>query len=505
MSKLVPDFASTNKPAKREHLPADREREADGLIHQGYSFNQAVADIVDNALDEKAGRILIRFLLRKGGGYDLLIADDGTGMTEEELREGMRVGTPKRKGSTKLGKFGLGLKQASLSRCERLIVASRSQKNSIPAACAWDREGFRISMAEFWTSDTAAHFFDKSFSGLDLKKQGTIVYWQQADITSSPEIVQVDRRDLKTYLGVHFHHFITAGIEFFVDTQTLGDTQTGLDFESISAISPFGYIKSGAPGYPLDFKVDFKGFPPVKVRAHIFPHKKNQVSSEKESYRLYLGANNAAGFYIYRNKRLIVAGDWLGRRKQEAHASLARIEMFLPPELDECVRLNVQKFSTQFPRGFVDAIWSAKSGGISFPDYLQAADKAYCLGAGKQNIKDYPFVPDSGFPTALREAYKGLIGAKAGRSRIVKFEWIDNLPAHLFYEVDRETKTIQLNCKHRDAFTRGRASPVDAPLVKLLLLALLETDLDRGKITRACAKRHLILNEMIIRCLAVEN
>ena len=84
----------------------------------GYSFESAVADIVDNSISAEAKRISIRFA----------ICDDGHGMSSEELFDAMKYGSEqKRTGRSEsdLGRFGLGLKSASLSQCRKLTVASK--------------------------------------------------------------------------------------------------------------------------------------------------------------------------------------------------------------------------------------------------------------------------------------------------------------------------------------------------------------------------------------------
>src|SRR4051812_38482442 len=87
----------------------------------GYSFESAVADIVDNSLSAQARVIDIRF-----SPFDepyVAILDDGTGMLPPILTSAMRHGSqnPNLKRDEKdLGRFGLGLKTASLSQCRRM-------------------------------------------------------------------------------------------------------------------------------------------------------------------------------------------------------------------------------------------------------------------------------------------------------------------------------------------------------------------------------------------------
>src|SRR5262245_46826346 len=101
----ITDLANTLASSSKKLLEPDGRRLAEGLIRQGYAFDQAVADVIDNAVDEGARHILIRLMLKPRGGFDVLIADNGSGMTPRQLEEGMRVGSRGRKESSKLGKF----------------------------------------------------------------------------------------------------------------------------------------------------------------------------------------------------------------------------------------------------------------------------------------------------------------------------------------------------------------------------------------------------------------
>src|SRR3954470_6775909 len=78
----------------------------------GYDFATAVADLVDNSIAAGAGRIDI---VTEFDGADsrIYIADDGAGMTDTDLIEGLRFGSRREYGRGDLGRYGLGLKTAS--------------------------------------------------------------------------------------------------------------------------------------------------------------------------------------------------------------------------------------------------------------------------------------------------------------------------------------------------------------------------------------------------------
>ena len=104
----------------------------------GYSFNNAIADIIDNSITAEADRIEIECIW-DGENPTVEIIDNGNGMNREELIEAMRPGTKSplsERSEEDLGRFGLGLKTASFSQCKRLIV--KTFQDSIFNQAIWD-------------------------------------------------------------------------------------------------------------------------------------------------------------------------------------------------------------------------------------------------------------------------------------------------------------------------------------------------------------------------------
>ena len=112
-----------------KHEPIDispsARRLTDSLRDVGYDFNGAIADLVDNSVSAGATHIDvdISFL---GEQSWIRIADNGHGMRPGTLNEALRFGTRRDYAAGELGRFGLGLKTASLSQCRRILVATRS-------------------------------------------------------------------------------------------------------------------------------------------------------------------------------------------------------------------------------------------------------------------------------------------------------------------------------------------------------------------------------------------
>src|SRR5438270_2793659 len=103
----------------------------------GYSFESALADIIDNSISAGASTIDVHF--SPYGEPYVAVMDDGCGISDQKLIEAMRHGSSDPRATrsrSDLGRFGLGLKTASLSQCRRLTVVSKV--DSAITAKRWD-------------------------------------------------------------------------------------------------------------------------------------------------------------------------------------------------------------------------------------------------------------------------------------------------------------------------------------------------------------------------------
>lgn len=64
----------------------------------------------------------------------MTIADDGVGMSVTAVTEALRYGSRRDYGRGDLGRYGLGLKTASLSQCRSVTVVSRRRNSTRTAA-----------------------------------------------------------------------------------------------------------------------------------------------------------------------------------------------------------------------------------------------------------------------------------------------------------------------------------------------------------------------------------
>lgn len=147
----------------------------------GYSFESALADIIDNSISKNAKEIHIRF--NSTTPQYVAVIDDACGMNQDELIAAMRYGSKSSqdvRDINDLGRFGLGLKMASLSQCRKLTVITKQGKKIYGAQ--WDLD-YIIDQKDWAlkcfneTEINNIPFTDE----LREKESGTVVLWESFD------------------------------------------------------------------------------------------------------------------------------------------------------------------------------------------------------------------------------------------------------------------------------------------------------------------------------------
>ncbi len=175
----------TTKPVEKNaddiYLPPDPERVVEGLRDTGYSFNTALADIIDNSIAANATKIDITVNLNPRGELTVYVADNGTGMDEDGLKNAMRYGSKEREDPRSLGKFGLGLKTGSTAFCRCLSVVSRGAGDDTVRKVQWDLD--YIARTNGWNLRNPIPT-EEEIKKLDATAKGgtgTLVIWERID------------------------------------------------------------------------------------------------------------------------------------------------------------------------------------------------------------------------------------------------------------------------------------------------------------------------------------
>lgn len=188
----------------------------------GYSFETAIADLVDNSISANANNIEI--LLSPNFNPYLIIFDNGCGMTKNELEEALRYGARnplEKRENTDLGRFGLGMKSASLSQCRKLIVVSK--KNSNLSCFSWDLD-YIIDKKGWVLLEYASEEINKlpNISMFDLVESGTYVLLQNFDrVSSSTANLNITLNSFMNttidHLALVFHRFLKENVSIYVN------------------------------------------------------------------------------------------------------------------------------------------------------------------------------------------------------------------------------------------------------------------------------------------------
>lgn len=333
-----------------KYKKAPAEPEASSMIETfraiGYSIESAVADIIDNSISANAKNIWVDFDW-KGAESWLSIKDDGVGMNNKELIQAMRPGSKNpndKRDSKDLGRFGLGLKTASFSQCRKLSVLSKKSKT--PVYWTWDLD--YVNKTGKW--DLVEYLpaaFEKKLNDVS---SGTIVIWNELDRLVKhlnendqhglAKFLQV-MEQVKKHLAMLFHRFIE-------------NKKIKIHFQNrpIEAWNPFLPDNSATQKFPEEPLQNNK----VRMRGFILPHRSKLNEEEFKKAEGPKGWNEQQGFYIYRNERLILAGDWLGMFRKEEHYKLARIIVDLPNTLDTEWQIDIKKSVARPPLIFRDQL-----------------------------------------------------------------------------------------------------------------------------------------------------
>lgn len=320
----------------------------------GYDFPAAIADLVDNSVSAGANHvdIDIKFEGRKSW---VRIADDGEGMPPSVLSEAMRYGTQRTYNGSDLGKFGLGLKTASLSQCRALSVASRRGNQRMRIATR-RLDIDHIERTDAWEVLAIRNgSTDVRLKGLLERGPGTVVLWEKLDRVltyADPEGHWARRRmaslarETGEYLGMVFHRFLEG---FDGTGKALVIRINGTRIKPWNPFGPSEPRRRVLP--PKTLYLDGEsGQGSVRFSPVVLPPR--DWFSSADAFERLGGPrkwNRQQGFYIYRSGRLIQGGGWSSLRAIDEHTKLARAAIDFDPELDEFFQINVSKMAVGLP------------------------------------------------------------------------------------------------------------------------------------------------------------
>lgn len=265
-------------------------------------------------------------------------------MAEDQLVEAMRfggLGPDIQRGEGDLGRFGLGLKTASLSQCRQLTAISKC-KGAV-SAFTWDIDRIGPSGGGWDLIEGDEHCDGGLLAKLKATSSGTLIVWRKIDFgrkLDRPDhaAFMADLERLDRHIGMVFHRFLIG------DARKLSIRING---KRIEGWDPF-LEKHDATIRNPEQPIQGPGGR-VLVRGFVLPHRDRFRNPDEFKKAGGLeGWTAQQGFYVYRQKRLLSAGGWLGLGgsrtwTRDESSRLARIRVDIPNSADHDWRIDIRK------------------------------------------------------------------------------------------------------------------------------------------------------------------
>lgn len=199
------------------------EQMGDALRNTGYkSIENAISEIIDNSIEADAKDIFVLVsesvdeITHRKYVSEFAFLDNGFGMNIEKLESCLGIGYTTRSARQGIGRFGVGLPQASLHVCPAVDVYSWQNGNENCNKVFLDidlvRAGEQTQIDDPVKSSIPEKFkkylrYNTGEKQYDFTKSGTLVHWKKCDRVSPKTIRSLFQR-LEFALGQKFRYLI---------------------------------------------------------------------------------------------------------------------------------------------------------------------------------------------------------------------------------------------------------------------------------------------------------
>ena len=325
----------------------------------GYSLNTAVADVVDNSIAAQAQQVSIRYFDYGESPY-IAIIDDGTGMDEHEAISAMKLaGTDSshERRANDLGRFGLGLKTASLSQARSLLLCS--VKNGHQTTLRWDLDhvaAVRDWELEVLNEQQTIRALPTKVRDLMPSTHGTCVLWRNLDrleTVAGDSLQDMDQAmsELSDYLGLVFHRFTHP-----YPNDGIPKVELTVNGMPVPKRDPF--LTESMATQPQRLQ----RIPGTEATlcGYTLPYPNKLTDEDKETLGLTSGKrqtlSDTQGFYVYRAYRLITWGSWYRLLPRKPGTKLSRVRVDIPNSMDDEWTLDIKKSRATPPKVIRDAM-----------------------------------------------------------------------------------------------------------------------------------------------------
>tara|TARA_R110001583_G_scaffold110043_1_gene258943 strand:- start:6881 stop:8398 length:1518 start_codon:yes stop_codon:yes gene_type:complete len=375
---------------KFEDVTPNPEYLIKSISEQGYSFEAALADLIDNSISADATQVEILIDTDKAP-YTLFVADNGKGMNEQELKNCMRFPSQSPEDSrvdSDLGRFGLGMKTASFSQTRKFTTLSRVKGSEKFAARTWDLELLKnnkwnllvnsqdsiIKLIEQYQQISASRF--NSFEGFNAN---TVIIWE--GLYKFEQYLEEKNREkslfkeidiIADHLSLVFHRFME---------KNENKLQIRINNQLLKPFNPFPTKEKDFRS--LEFRKRNFGNDSIKIEGFVLPSR--SIKEAREGLSIWATKKRSLmdmeGLYIYRADRLILFGGWNGLVKKAPRLQLARLQVEIGNNADHLLHLNVAKSQVIIPH-------ELKSAFQNYIDDLKSEAEKEFFNRGIQQFKE---------------------------------------------------------------------------------------------------------------------
>jgi hypothetical protein len=402
------------------HIPASPSRLIGGLSDLSYSLQSSICDIIDNSISHgKAKNIFVLFQYDyEVDQFEFLLYDNGLSMDFDGLKNAMKLGSSDENYDPKadLGKYGMGLKTASLAHSNRFSLIAQT-KGGPSSLVEMNKE--LIIQKDTWlyinkTDETLKKECDEckgmlksvfnNFTFFPKKGSFTLLKWDEiSELNKRANKYKVSSRKdqwidktvtkVESHIRMVFNRFLDGknGLKP-VKINYNGNELKGWDPCQPKLAGTEVYKDKGQKENSIHYSFSESSIKDISITRYIVS--KNRADKDKIQITETSLTDQTRklerwqGIYIYRNNRLIDYGTWLDNTGSDPHVTYARAEMNLTSEHDSYFRLNVDKtrISKIDHDGFLE--WLKPN----MTKYRAAAKKVY--GTVKKKVVSQSYTKD---------------------------------------------------------------------------------------------------------------
>ena len=179
---------------------------------------------------------------------------------------------------------------------------------------------------------------------LESQDSGTLVVWQTFDRliagSNNPQAEMTTKlQSLLGHLALVFHRYTQ---------QESGNEAVEIRINGLKLPTRDPFLKANTYRQPLEGQEIHHERGIVKITPHILPPVSHLTNEEIDLAGGKEGLRNSQGFYIYRNRRLVIWGTWFRLVPKDEFFKLSRVQVDIPNSFDELWALDIKK-SAAYP------------------------------------------------------------------------------------------------------------------------------------------------------------